>query len=153
MSEFRTDYIKIAKEVLEESNLLLRTEEGEEYTTLLVRIPSRPGPSMLSFIKMDDSGFFSYCCYPVYDLEDEKLVEGMLLANMPNDEYRFFKNFVDSEGDYNIRYECFLIGDEDQVKEQVASLILLFTNLLQAIIPQVMTLITVDPYKKSGNDD
>lgn len=153
MNEKQTDFIGIAKEVFEEGGLFLRSEEGEDYTTLLVRFPSRPGPSILSYIKMDDSGFFSFCCYPVFGLHDEKLVEGTLMANMLNDEYRFFKNFIDSEGDYNIRYECFLIGDEDQVKEQIARLIVLFTNLLKVIIPQVMSLIAVDPFEKSENDD
>lgn len=153
MSDTKTDYIKIARELFEETGILLKTEKREEYTTLYIRIPSAPGPTMLCYIRIDESGFFSFTCYPVYGLENDKLIKGALLANLLNDEYRFFRNFIDSEGDYNIRYEVFLIGDEDQVREQISGLLLLFTNLLEELIPQIMSLIAVDPLKNNDEEE
>lgn len=142
----RVNFTEAVQAYLEENDLLLKTETtSNDRTRFTVRIPGSPGPAVIFTATVDDTGFFTLFSYVVFDLKDEKELEGMVLADSINARYRFLKCFVDRDGDFRVGYEMFLADDKEALEEQLSKTFLLFINIFSEAFPKIMSLIVEDP--------
>lgn len=140
----RSDVIAVARKYFQESDFFLQEKKEADHSAFIIRIPATPTPAMLFYVRVDYDGLCTINGYLVSDLEGEKLAKGIRIANSLNCKYRFFKNMIDKDGDYDLRYEMFLSDREDEIVEQLSGTLYLLSNYVKEVIPVVFSLITED---------
>lgn len=140
----RSDIISVARKYFKESDFGLQERRGVDHSAFIIRLPASPVPSVLFYVCIDNDGLCKINGYLVSDLEGEKLVRGIQIANTLNCKYRFFKNLIDEDGDYDLRYEMMLSDKEDEIIDQLSGIIYLLMDYLKEVIPIVFSLIAED---------
>ena len=128
---------RIYEALKKEENLKVFTEENEKSSEVWLQFGIKNGGSYrIRFISTDDDNDVTVRVFGLVRVEQEKRAALLSVINEINRKYRYFKFYMDDDGDINLQYD-FMINCPDPAASAEETVIRIY-KMVDDVYPQLM---------------
>ncbi|MBR4320762.1 MAG: YbjN domain-containing protein [Oscillospiraceae bacterium] len=113
-------------------------EEDDDTAVFLFPMPAKTGSSFHIRLRIDRKGDSKFWCFLAHGVKEVKKNAMLQTLNTLNDQYRFLRFSLDKDNDICADYDFILFGDGKNAGEQVITLLMLMTEIMDTCTEAIM---------------